>query len=92
MKARRTKMKIYIDILRSIQKDRGKLKKTHIVHKANLTHSRLENYMDFLLSEGFVKRDKKGREIFFILTDKGREFLGEINKLKKISEAFGVPF
>ncbi|NIO44289.1 MAG: hypothetical protein GTN36_01920, partial [Candidatus Aenigmarchaeota archaeon] len=34
MNSRRTKMQIYIDILRAIRKNNGKLKKTHIVYKA----------------------------------------------------------
>jgi len=91
MNTRRTKTQIYVDILRSVQRSRGRLKKTHIVYKANLTHSRLEEYLDFLLSKEFLVEEKNNKQIFYAITEKGSRFLGEINKLKEISEAFGVP-
>ncbi len=91
MNSRRSKTKIYIDILRSVQRERGKLKKTHIVYKANLTHSRLEGYLDFLLSKDLLIEEKNKKEIFYTITEKGLRFLGEANKLKEISEAFGIP-
>lgn len=88
--SRRTKMQIYIDILRTIQKAKGKLKKTHIVYKANLTHSRLDEYLDLLLSNAFLEEERIGNQIFYTLTEKGTRFLGGINKLKGIADAFGV--
>jgi len=91
MNYRRTKTQIYIDILRSVQRANGRLKKTHIVYKANLTHSRLQPYLDFLLSKGFLAEEKKGNQTFFIITERGVKFLGEVYKLKEISDAFGVP-
>ncbi len=91
MNSRRTKTQIYIDILRSIQRANGRLKKTHIVYKANLTHSRLEGYLDFLLSKEFLEEEINGNHTFYKITEKGLRFLGEVNKLKEISEAFGVP-
>ncbi len=91
MNSRRTKTQIYIDILRSIQRNHGKLKKTHIVYKANLTHTRLDEYLDFLLSKEFVVENRINNQIFYIMTPKGEVFLNQINKLKEISEAFGVP-
>jgi predicted transcriptional regulator len=91
MNSRRTKVQIYLDILRSIQRANGKLKKTHIVYKANLTHSRLENYLDFLLSKGFLVEIKGENQIIYTITEKGRRFLGEVNKLNEISDAFGFP-
>ena len=91
MTSRRTRTQIYIDILRSVQRAGGKLKKTHIVYKANLTHSRLEGYLDFLLSKGFLIERKDKNHKFFEITEKGMRFLGEVNKLKQISDAFGIP-
>jgi predicted transcriptional regulator len=91
MSSRRTKVQIFIDILRSLQRSRGRLKKTHIVYKANLTHSRLEEYLEFLLAKKFVVEKSKGKHTFYEITEKGVEFLGEVNKLKEISDAFGIP-
>ena len=84
-------MQIYIDILRNLQNSNGSMKKTHIVYKANLTHARLKEYLDFLISKEFIEEKKAGSETFFMITPKGAKFLVDINKLRKISDAFGVP-
>jgi predicted transcriptional regulator len=91
MNSRRTKMQIYIDILKNLQKSNGRMIKTHIVYKANLTHSRLKEYLDFLLSKEFIEEKNNGNEIYFVITEKGLKFLNEINKLRKMSDAFGIP-
>jgi len=41
--------------------------------------------------EDFIREKKVGRQTFYSITDDGVKFLSEVNKLKKISEAFGVP-
>jgi len=91
MNSRRTKMQIYIDILLNLQRSEGRMRKTHIVYKANLTHSRLKEYLDFLISKEFIEEKSSGNEIFFEITEKGKKLLNDINKLRKISDAFGVP-
>jgi predicted transcriptional regulator len=92
MNARRSKMQIYIDILKLLQKSNGRMIKTHIVYKANLTHTRLKEYLDFLLSKGFIEEKSVGKDKFFALTKNGVRFLENINRLRKISDAFGMPF
>ena len=91
MNSRRSKTQIYIDILRSIQRSNNRLKKTHIVYKANLTHSRLDEYLSFLLEKELLAEIKNRDHVIYEVTDKGKKFLGEVNKLKEISDAFGVP-
>ena len=91
MTPRRTKMQIYVDILLEIQRSGGRMRKTHVVYKANLTHMRLKEYVDFLIEKEFITEERRGRESWFTVTPKGVKFLSEINKLKKISDAFGVP-
>jgi len=84
-------MQIYVDILRNLQKSKGSMKKTHIVYKANLTHTRLKEYLDFLMSKEFIEERIVGNETSFAITPEGVKFLSDINKLRKISDAFGVP-
>jgi predicted transcriptional regulator len=91
MIARRSKMQIYIDILKILQTSKGRMLKTHIVYKANLTHVRLKEYLLFLVTNGFIEEKSSGRESFFTLTEKGTKFLESIVKLRKISNAFGIP-
>jgi len=91
MNSRRTKMQIYIDILKNLQRSNGRMRKTHIVYKANLTHSRLKEYLDFLISKEFIEEKYIEDETFFVITEKGIKFLSDIDKLRKISDAFGIP-
>jgi predicted transcriptional regulator len=91
MNSRRTKMQIYIDILKTIRKENGRMRKTHIVYKANLTHSRLKEYLDFLISKEFIEEKTIENTSFFVITEKGLKFLNNIDKLRKISDAFGIP-
>ncbi|VVB59641.1 Winged helix-turn-helix [uncultured archaeon] len=91
MNSRRTKVQIYLDILRAVRRANGRLRKTHIVYKANLTHTRVQPYLDFLLSKGFLIEEKNSSQTFYVITEKGLDFLAEAGKLKEISDAFGLP-
>lgn len=88
---RRGKIQIYADILRSVKNSGGRIKKTHIVYKANLTHSRLNDYLEVLLEKGFIIEEKIASGLFYAITNKGMKYLEDVNKLKEISSAFGVP-
>lgn len=90
MMERRSKASILRDILRTIEKKNGKARPTHILYGANLSHDRLKGYLDLLAVQEFVKKEISGRETFFVITDKGREYLSGFNKMKKFFDAFGV--
>ncbi len=89
--SRRSKIQIYTDILKVVRTNNGKIKKTHIVYKANLTHSRLSSYLDLLMERGFILEEKISSGIFYKITEKGIKFLEDMTKLKEISTAFGFP-
>jgi predicted transcriptional regulator len=89
--ARRTRVQIYIAILRAVERSKGKIKRTHIVYKANLTHTRLDSYLNTLISREFLTEEINGRNKSYKITDKGLRFLSNINRLKGIADAFGVP-
>ena len=80
-----------MDILFIIQKENGKAKPTRILYGANLSHSSLKEYLDNLLSNGFIQEIKDNKHIFYSLTDKGYEFINESRKIKRLTEAFGIP-
>ena len=92
MNARRTRTQIFIDILRSIQNSNGRMRKTHIVYKANLTNSRVESYLDFLLSKEMLSEESVNNQKFYTITERGLQFLSEVHKLREISDAFGISF
>jgi predicted transcriptional regulator len=88
---RRSQAQIYLDILTSVQRKNGKIKKTHIMYNANLTHDRLEKHLKVLLLNNFLEKSNVKNETFYTITKKGYDFLMEIRRLKKMSEAFGIP-
>jgi predicted transcriptional regulator len=87
---RRSKIHIFIDILRLINK-KGKTKPTHILYGANLSHIRLKKYLEVLLANGFIEQTSEAGHTYYRLTERGMEFLSEFRKVEKVSEAFGIP-
>ena len=86
---RRTKADIFFDILRIVQQNDGKAKTTKILYGANLSYARLKKYLDYLIENGFLEKIQKD-STYFVLTDKGQQFLNEFRKVKRFSEAFGI--
>jgi len=91
MNPRRSKMSIFVDILRLINRKNNKAKPTHILYGANLSHIRLKKYLGTLLDMGFVEETQDKGHTYFIITEKGYEFLREFRKIEDMSEAFGIP-
>jgi predicted transcriptional regulator len=87
---RRSRVNILRDILHTIQDKGGKSRPTHILYGANLSHDRLKKYLDSLVAEGFIKKTEEEGQSFYELTQKGLEFLGTYNKMKRFFGAFGV--
>lgn len=86
---RRTKADILFDILRIVQQNEGKAKTTKILYGANLSYTRLKKHLDYLIQNGFLEKIQKD-SIYFVLTDKGINFVQEFRKVKRFSEAFGI--
>lgn len=79
-----------MDILFLIQKENGKAKPTRILYGANLSHSSLKEYLDDLISNGFIEEVKDNKHSLFALTEKGYQFINESRKIKRLTEAFGI--
>lgn len=91
MNDRRSQISIFRDILYLIYSKQGKAKPTHILYGANLSHTRLKKYLNSLIEKEFIQKiEVEGRQ-YYMITEKGREFLREFKKIKDISEAFGIP-
>src|SRR5665647_2247185 len=79
-KMRRSKLEMYVDIL-NVLAHKGPLKLTHIMYKANVNCSILNEYLDFLIKQGLVeKRIIEKERIVFAVTQRG------INVLKYFRE------
>ncbi|TXT57064.1 MAG: hypothetical protein BAJATHORv1_20664 [Candidatus Thorarchaeota archaeon] len=88
----RSKMRILADMMRTIQKEGMEgAGPTKILYSANLSHDRLTQYLDELITKNLIREeeiDEQSRVYF--LTDKGNEFLREFVKMERFSEAFGI--
>jgi predicted transcriptional regulator len=91
MSEKRSKLHIFMDILTLIQKESGKAKPTRILYGANLSHSSLKEYLNYLTSNGFVEEVKEDGRVMYALTEKGYGFINEFRRMKRLTEAFGLP-
>lgn len=80
---------MYVDVL-SVLAQRGPLKLTHIMYKANLNCSVLGEYLDFLIEKELVEERKaqKNRTVYAI-TQRGvtvLKYFGELKQALLITE------
>jgi predicted transcriptional regulator len=90
MNPRRTKMDIVNDMLASINEKGGRIKPTHLMYKANLSHKLLNTYLEDLVSNELVKEVNESDNKYLILTTKGVEFLNQFRKMKEFQKSFGL--
>jgi len=75
---------MYIDILRVLAQ-RGPLKLTHVMYKANVNCSVLKEYMDFLIKQGLVEERTIGkRRVVYAVTQRGITVLKYFRELKQV--------
>jgi len=84
----RSQMRIYVDIMRVIQRENNRAKPTRILYGANLSHDRLLKYLEELKALGVIE-ETDGEERLYKLTQKGVEFLNEFIRIDKFAGAFG---
>lgn len=81
MNGKRNSLQIFDSILTGLAD--GQLKKTHITYKANLDSRLATKYMKSLLKLGLVDKSSKDNS-YFIITQKGRDFLKQYHGLIKM--------
>jgi predicted transcriptional regulator len=81
---RRSKLEMYIDILKVLA-NRGPLKLTHVMYKANVNCSVLKEYLDFLIKQGLVQEQMIGRRrVMYAVTQRGITVLKYFRELKQV--------
>ncbi|MEM2108640.1 MAG: winged helix-turn-helix domain-containing protein [Candidatus Bathyarchaeia archaeon] len=81
---RRSKLEMYIDILKVLAQ-RGPLKLTHVMYKANVNCSVLKEYLDFLMKQGLVEERTIGkRRVVYAITQRGITVLKYFRELKQV--------
>ncbi len=86
---RRSKLQIIYDLLVAA-KQKSKIKFTHLLYKGNLSHNRLKLYIQELIQMGLLVEVKDEGHNFYKITEKGHSFLYDLEKMKGITEAFGL--
>jgi predicted transcriptional regulator len=81
---RRSKLEMYIDILKVLAQ-RGPLKLTHIMYKANVNCNVLKEYLDFLTNQGLVEERTVGKcRVVYAATQRGLTVLKYFKELKEV--------
>jgi predicted transcriptional regulator len=90
MSKKRERLEIIYDILKAIQ-DKGKdVRKTHILYRSNISTVMLKEYIDELISKGFISEsEKKGRKIYNIL-EKGHGYIEEYTVIRSFVSSYGL--
>ena len=81
---RRSKLEMYVDILKVLAQ-KGPLKLTHVMYKANVNCSVLKEYLDFLTKQGLVEEKILRKErIVYVITQRGVTVLKQFRELKEV--------
>ena len=86
---RRSKLETYVDILKVLAQ-KGPLKLTHIMYKANLNCGVLKEYLEFLIKAGLIEERIVGKSrVVYANTQQGLtvlKYFRELNKALPILE------
>ena len=84
LSVRRSKLEMYVDIL-SVLSQRGPLKLTHVMYKANVNCSVLKEYLDFLMKQELVDERPVGKgRIVYAATQRGLMVLKYFREIKQV--------
>ncbi len=89
-RSKRTQEEILYDILLTILNRSGRIKQTQLMTKANLSYKLMKNYLEDLVKKDYVDFIKKNDRKYLIITDKGRDFLDNLIKVKTFKETMGL--
>lgn len=90
MAKKRERLEVIRDILKSIMANR-QIKPTRLLYASNLSPQMFKEYINELISKGFIKLDiDKKEKKTFSLTPKGQEFLQEYKMIENFVENFGL--
>jgi predicted transcriptional regulator len=84
----RSQLRIYVDIMRVIQRENNEAKPTRILYGANLSHDRLVKYLEELKTLDVIQESGTEDKIYS-LTQKGIEFLNNFRRVESFASAFG---
>ncbi len=87
---RRNKQDIIYDMLIAVQSKGGNILPTHLLYKSNLSHGKMKDYLDELMSKELLEYSQEKDKQKIAMTDKGYKFLQSLRKLREFTDAFGI--
>jgi len=92
MGRKRNKLEIIHDILQIIRQKSGRIKPTHILYKSNLSYTMMGDYLQELMSKGFIKEilDNNGKSRTYAITPKGDGYLQQYRLVREFTDSFGL--
>jgi len=90
MAKKRERLEVIKDVLKSIRENK-KIKPTRLLYASNLSPQMFKEYINELLSKGFINFDlDKKQKKTFLITKKGNEFLEQYKIIENFVENFGL--
>ena len=87
----RSSMQIMSDLLVAT-KESGQegIKTTHLLTKANLSHTRLSKFVENLTGAGLINKIEYDGKNTFVITPKGRQYLESYEQFSNFAGSFGL--
>jgi len=90
MQRKRSRLDIVYDMLLTISNKGGKIKPTHLMYKANLSHTQMKQYLDELMAKSLVEEQEKDERKILVLTEKGFALIQKFNQMREFEKTFGL--
>lgn len=85
----RSRNRILLDLLRAVKNEPG-IGTTRLLFLANLSHERLQEYLGDALKRGWVAETLDADRRTYGLTGEGQKFLGELDRIDRFMQDFGM--
>ena len=87
----RSSMQIVEDLLVATEQcGQEGIKTTHLLTKANLSHSRLTKFIENLTSAGLINKIEYDGKNTFVITSKGRQYLESYKQFSDFTGSYGL--
>jgi predicted transcriptional regulator len=90
MQRKRSRLDIVYDMLLTISNKGGRIKPTHLMYKANLSHTQMKQYLDELMEKSLIEEQAAGEKKMLALTQKGYSLIQQFNQMKEFEKTFGL--
>lgn len=90
MQRKRNRLDIIYDMLYTISNKGGRIKPTHLMYKANLSHTQMKLYLEELMEKSLVEEEARAGRTMLVITQKGFSFIQQFNQMKEFEKTFGL--